>query len=86
MPTKTRARSSILAAVHETASDLHRLGFIDKRKMDRFDALCLQACRWRESKTRLKWLFSNASHNLPAKAYSQSYSLARDTGACVPHF
>lgn len=38
---KTRAKSSILAAVHETASDLHRLGFIDKRKMEHFDALCL---------------------------------------------
>lgn len=27
--------------MHETASDLHRLGFIDKRKMAKFDALCL---------------------------------------------
>jgi putative transcriptional regulator len=41
MPAKTRAESPILAAVHETAGDLRRLGFIDKRKMDRFDALCL---------------------------------------------
>lgn len=28
-------------AVHETAGDLHRLGFIDKRKMQKYDALCL---------------------------------------------
>ncbi|RPE76840.1 hypothetical protein [Vulcaniibacterium tengchongense] len=31
----------ILEAVHETARDLHRLGFIDKRKMRKYDALCL---------------------------------------------
>ena len=39
--TKTRAKSPILEAVHETASDLHRLGFINKRNMHKFDALCL---------------------------------------------
>lgn len=32
----------ILEAVHETARDLHRLGFIDKRKMRKYDALCLE--------------------------------------------
>ena len=41
MTTKTKARSRIFEAVHDTASDLHRLGFIDKRKMRQFDALCL---------------------------------------------
>jgi len=41
MSTKPKAKSQILEAVHETASDLHRLGFIDKRKMNKFDALCL---------------------------------------------
>ncbi len=30
-----------MEAVHETAGDLHRLGFIDKRKMQKYDALCL---------------------------------------------
>ena len=38
---KTKARSPIFEAVHETASDLHRLGFIHKRNMHKFDALCL---------------------------------------------
>lgn len=38
---KAKAKSSILKAVHETASDLHRLGFIHKRNMHKFDALCL---------------------------------------------
>ncbi len=33
MATKAKAKSAILGAVHETAADLHRLGFIDKRKM-----------------------------------------------------
>ncbi len=41
MTTKTKAKSRILAAVHETATDLHRLGFIDQRKMRKYDVLCL---------------------------------------------
>ncbi|MBS0499663.1 MAG: DNA-binding transcriptional regulator [Ottowia sp.] len=41
MTTKTKIRNRILEAVHETAADLHRLGFIDKRKMRKYDALCL---------------------------------------------
>ena len=31
-----------MEAVHETASDLHSLGFIDKRKMQKYDLLCLK--------------------------------------------
>lgn len=42
MTTKAENKSRILEAVHETASDLHRLGFIDKRKMQKYDALCLE--------------------------------------------
>ncbi|HWZ48392.1 MAG TPA: DNA-binding transcriptional regulator [Herbaspirillum sp.] len=41
MTTKPKAKSRIFEAVHETADDLHRLGFIDKRKMRKFDVLCL---------------------------------------------
>jgi len=41
MTKKSKAKSLIFEAVHETASDLHRLGFIDKRKMRKFDLLCL---------------------------------------------
>ena len=41
MTTRPKAKSSILEAVHETAGDLHRLGFIDKRKMRKLDLLCL---------------------------------------------
>lgn len=41
MTQTTKPKSRILEAVHETADDLHRLGFIDKRKMREFDVLCL---------------------------------------------
>jgi putative transcriptional regulator len=41
MTTKPTAKSKILQAVHETALDLHELGFIDKRKMQKYSALCL---------------------------------------------
>jgi putative transcriptional regulator len=41
MTKKSKTKSLIFEAVHETACDLHRLGFIDKRKMRKFDLLCL---------------------------------------------
>ena len=37
-----KTKSNILEAVHETATGLHRLGFIDQRKMRKYDALCLE--------------------------------------------
>jgi len=41
MTAKTKATSRILDAVHETARDLHAAGFIDMRRMRKYDALCL---------------------------------------------
>lgn len=41
MRQKPKAKSRILEAVHETARDLHSAGFIDKRRMREYDALCL---------------------------------------------
>lgn len=38
----TKAKSPIFEAVHETARDFHRLGFISKRNMHQFDALCME--------------------------------------------
>lgn len=38
----SKAKSRILKAVHETAVDLDRLGFIDKRKQQKLEALCLE--------------------------------------------
>lgn len=42
MTTKRTPKSQILESVHETASDLKDLGFIDKHKMQKYDALCLE--------------------------------------------
>ena len=39
MPKKYR--SNAMAAIHETAVDLHRVGGMDKKTMRKFDALCL---------------------------------------------
>jgi len=39
MPDKYR--SDAMAAIHETASALHRVGGLDKKTMRKFDALCL---------------------------------------------
>jgi len=36
-----KTKSKILSAVHETASDLHKIGLIDKRKMQKYDLLCI---------------------------------------------
>ena len=41
MTLKRKTKSRILAAVHETAGDLYLAGFIDKRRMRQYDALCL---------------------------------------------
>jgi len=40
MKVKTKG-NRILEAVHETARDLEAVGFIDKRRMREYDALCL---------------------------------------------
>ena len=53
MSTKAKAKSSIFDAVHETALDLQNLGFIDKRKMRKFDLLCIdQIPDYDSTKTR----------------------------------
>ena len=41
MKAKNHAKSRIMKAVHETAGNLHAAGFIDKRRMREYDALCL---------------------------------------------
>ncbi|KAB0669038.1 hypothetical protein F6V30_14475 [Oryzomonas sagensis] len=39
--TKSKYRSDLFAAIHETASDLFRVGIINKEKMEQFDKWCL---------------------------------------------
>lgn len=41
MTSSARGRTPLLEAIHETASDLHRLRLIDDAKMQHYDALCL---------------------------------------------
>ncbi|HEY4745429.1 MAG TPA: helix-turn-helix domain-containing protein [Desulfuromonadaceae bacterium] len=35
-------KSRLLEAIHESARDLNELGFIDKRALNRYDALCIE--------------------------------------------
>lgn len=35
-------KSRLLEAVHETAIDLNALGFIDKRSLQRYNAICIE--------------------------------------------
>ncbi len=42
---KKTYRSDALGAIHETASDLHDAGLIDKRTLRKFDELCLTPVR-----------------------------------------
>lgn len=39
--TAKRKKSRILKSVHKTAKGLHKIGLIDKRKMEKYDLLCL---------------------------------------------
>jgi putative transcriptional regulator len=39
---KPQTASRVLETVYETAADLERLGFIDKRKMQKLDTLCMK--------------------------------------------
>lgn len=41
MATKRKAASKILGVIHEGALGLRKSGFIDKRRMREYDALCL---------------------------------------------
>lgn len=38
-------RSGLLASVHETATDLHSAGVMDKQTMRKFDVMCLTPVR-----------------------------------------
>jgi putative transcriptional regulator len=55
MAEKRSANGRILQAAHETARDLYKAGFIDKRRMQELDALCLPPVPT-YSKTRIRAL------------------------------
>ena len=37
-----RHKNRLLSTIHETARDLHKLEFIDKRTMQKYDFLCIE--------------------------------------------
>ncbi len=41
MSTKMKPRNDMMAAVHQTASDLHRAGVMDTKTLREFDEMCL---------------------------------------------
>jgi putative transcriptional regulator len=42
LPTSAKnAASPLLAALHDTATDLHKAGFMDLKSLSEYDALCL---------------------------------------------
>jgi DNA-binding transcriptional regulator YiaG len=53
MPAKPEAASNVLAAVYETASDLHDAGFIDMLSMKQYDALCLTSQASQQPRQRI---------------------------------
>ena len=78
MTKKARTPSRILGAVHETAGDLHRLGFIDKRRMREYDALCLAPVQEYDAK-KVKALRArlNLSQTVLASVLNTSVSTVR---------
>jgi putative transcriptional regulator len=67
-----------MEAVHETASDLHRLGFIDKRKMGQYEALCMEPIAPYDSeKIRALRAHLNLSQSVLAAVLNTSTSTVR---------
>lgn len=78
MATKPKAKSRLLEAVHETAADLHQLGFIDKRKMQKYEALCLEPVpEYSASKIKALRARFNLSQTVLAAAINTSASTVR---------
>jgi len=87
MKTKKQAKSSVLEAVHETAADLHTGGFISKRRMHEYDALCLEPIpHYSRSKIRSLRKRHNISQAVLATVLNTSVSTVRqwEIGAKQP--
>jgi putative transcriptional regulator len=83
---KPQAKSRILDAVHETASDLQRLGFIDKRKQQKLDVLCLESIPPYDSE-RIRALreYLKLSQTVLASVLNTSASTVRKWGVGEKH-
>ena len=55
MTTKTKASSRILEAVQDTTADLYRLGYIDKRTLQKLGGFCIETIPTYDS-TRIRAL------------------------------
>ncbi|MDP2407323.1 MAG: helix-turn-helix domain-containing protein [Hydrogenophaga sp.] len=76
--TKTKVKSRLFDAVQETAADLHRLGFIDKRKMGQYEALCMEPIAPYDSeKIRALRAHLNLSQSVLAAVLNTSTSTVR---------
>lgn len=87
MKTKRLGQSRILEAVHETATDLRSAGFISKRRMREYDALCLAAIpRYSRRKIRALRQRHNISQAVLATVLNTSLSTVRqwEIGAKQP--
>ena len=84
---RIKTKSRLLAAVHESARDLHGGGFIDKRRMHEYDALCLEPVGTYKSETivALRSRF-NISQAVLAAVLNTSLSTVRqwESGAKRP--
>ncbi len=78
MKQRRKPTSRILDAVHGTASGLHKAGFIDKRRMHEYDALCLAPVPV-YSKTKIRALRGrhNISQSVLAAVLNTSVSTVR---------
>ncbi len=75
---KAKTKSRAMEAVHETAADLHRLGFIDKRKMGQYEALCMEPIAPYDSeKIRALRAHLNLSQSVLAAVLNTSTSTVR---------
>lgn len=87
MKTKTAGQSRILEAVHATATDLGSAGFISKRRMREYDALCLAPIpRYTRGKIRALRQRHHLSQAVLASVLNTSLSTVRqwEIGAKQP--
>ena len=80
MVTKHKRRnykSRISAAVHEGASDMYRLGFIDKRRMEMYDAMCMEIPDYGASEIKLLRKRLKLSQTVLASVLNTSASTVR---------
>ena len=80
MTIKTKAKSQILDSVYETAADLHQLGFIDKRKMQKYALLCLEPIPVYDSK---KFVLHRYKSEKPCDdSFQLEFSFAYSSSIC----